>query len=768
MGSCPLPIIPPVPPETAMSTPRGTWMSRLSLRHRILMAFGAVLLAGAGAIGGVAWQSATAHRAFEHLSGSAVTLSSAGHELEINANESGLGVMAYLQSPAAETRARVLADAQDFHDYLTIALAAQSGHQRLPSLHTIAALHQQYIDVGTRMMDRHDRRSTLLGASQHMTPAVVAIDDQQAEDLRRFMRLRTQLDNQLDDELQEQLARDIDTDQKLLQHLTTRSKAIVMLLALLMAGITAYAVYWLWSDGIGPIRTLVDGAKTFARGDLGTRIATLHDLELDAVAQSLNDMAASLQKTIERLHEHQDQLERRVLERTQQLEHQASHDGLTGLANRVALHRHAEAALARARGSGRSVAVLLLDLDDFKQINDSLGHDQGDALLQVVTQRLQQQVRGGDLVARLGGDEFCLLLPEVDGDSRASDVALGCLMALNAPIRLRGETLSAGATIGIAIFPDDADSTSDLLRAADRAMYVAKREGKHRHVRYAPHMAVEVERQLATGLDLRRAIEQQQFELLYQPQVDLESGRLCGVEALIRWRHPERGLLMPDEFIEIAERLGLIGRIGTWAMQSACRQAVEWQREGLDKLRMAVNISASHFTEPDFVATVQQILAASGLAPQQLEIEITETIVRDTRLHAARCQALRQLGVRIAIDDFGTGYSSLSALKRMAIDTLKIDRQFIQDLDGNSHAAVMIGTITGMAAGLRLATVAEGVETLQQLQIVKSLGCQMAQGFYFSRPVTRDFIPYLARSDFIDCSATLQADAALAMASGSL
>ncbi|MES2562689.1 MAG: EAL domain-containing protein [Pseudomonadota bacterium] len=429
-------------------------------------------------------------------------------------------------------------------------------------------------------------------------------------------------------------------------------------------------------------------------------------------------------------------------------------DSLTGLVNRGRFHQHLDDAIRAAMRRGERLALLFLDLDGFKDVNDTLGHHQGDCLLQEVGRRLQGQIRDVDVAARLGGDEFCLLLMNVDNNGHtAADVAQRCLEALTEPVVLEGKNIGARGSIGIAVYPADAAEANGLLKAADTAMYAAKNAGKHRFAFYDASMTEIVERRLTLESALRDALKLGEFELHYQPQISLVTGRMSGVEALARWRRPGFGLVSPEEFIGLAEQMGVISALGNWVLDAACRQAAAWQRAGLEGVQMAVNISPSHFESPGFVDIVARMVRDSGINPASLEIEITESITRNPQRHIDACLALQKLGVRIAIDDFGTGYSSLSVLKHMPINTLKLDRQFIHDMALDDASAVMTGTIVGLASGLNLVVVAEGVETIEQVQVLTGLGCKLAQGYYFCRPVPADQIPTFRETNFLDSTA---------------
>jgi len=428
-----------------------------------------------------------------------------------------------------------------------------------------------------------------------------------------------------------------------------------------------------------------------------------------------------------------------------QIRRMAYYDTLTGLASRSHLMQHLEETIRVARRRAQQFSILFLDLDGFKDVNDSLGHDVGDFMLVSIARRLQNVTRDIDFIARLGGDEFCILLDDSRDELDAAEVAARCLEVVNQPIDFGHQTWRPHVSIGLARFPEDGDSAGMLLKAADSAMYAAKQAGKHCYAFYRPEMTEEAERRLASEQVLRTAIEQDQFELHYQPQIDLHSGRIVGVEALTRWRHPSRGLVMPGEFVPTLERIGLIRELGIWAIHAACRQAAAWVRDGLSEIRVAVNISPLHFHDADILRSVSEALTACGLPPRLFEIEITESSVQSDTRAMTVLQQLQSLGVRISIDDFGTGYSSLGSLKHLPINTLKIDRVFVADMLDNSEDAVMLGTIIGLAHTLGYTVVAEGVEERDQASVLAGLGCDLAQGYYFSSPVTADEVPALVR-----------------------
>jgi diguanylate cyclase (GGDEF)-like protein len=410
----------------------------------------------------------------------------------------------------------------------------------------------------------------------------------------------------------------------------------------------------------------------------------------------------------------------------------AYHDTLTALPNRLVFTDRLALAVSQAQRQGSRLAVLFLDLDHFKVINDSLGHSLGDLLLQQVAGRLTGCLRAGDTVARLGGDEFTLLLPGVQGPAESERVAGKVLDTLREPFRLEGRELFVTASMGISLYPDDGEDADMLVRNADAAMYRAKEQGRDSHRLYAPPMNEMATERLALEGALRRALANDELVLHYQPLVEIGSGRLHGVEALLRWRHPEKGLLWPSDFLALAESTGLILPIGPWVLRTACAQAQAWHAQDLRDLRVAVNLSARQFQQADLAEHVRRALRDTGLPPHCLELEITETnAMQNTDVTVRTFGELKALGVRISIDDFGIGYSSLGTLKRLPIDTLKIDRSFIRDITTDPDDAAIVTAVIAMAHTLKLRVVAEGVDTEEQLTFLRGYGCDLMQGHLF-------------------------------------
>jgi len=425
-------------------------------------------------------------------------------------------------------------------------------------------------------------------------------------------------------------------------------------------------------------------------------------------------------------------------------------DALTGLASRAYFHKHLEDVIKAAHRRSERFALLFLDLDGFKDVNDSLGHDVGDMLLKEIAQRLKAAIRDLDFVARLSGDEFCIMADNITDQYDAAYVANRCLELINEPVTLGKQIIRPRCSIGIAYYPDDGEDSKSLLKAADSAMYAAKESGKHRYVFYQPEFTEKAEDRLRIEHDLRLTIDNDELELHYQPQIELRTGRIIGFEALVRWNHPTRGLIPPLDFIDIAERIGFIMPLGQWVLETACRQAIAWREMGLPHFQMAVNISSSHFQDPGFVDMVEKTLADSGFPGTYLELEVTESVTQPTIDNLSVFDRLKKMGVKIAIDDFGTGYSSLASLKHLPIDHLKIDRIFIIDMLQDPKSSILLGTIVGVAHALGQTVIAEGVEEADQVKVLKAIGCDVIQGYYFSKPVPAQEIPDLAHIDFLN------------------
>jgi diguanylate cyclase (GGDEF)-like protein len=432
------------------------------------------------------------------------------------------------------------------------------------------------------------------------------------------------------------------------------------------------------------------------------------------------------------------------------LDHLAHHDVLTDLPNRMLLQDRLGQAIEVARRQGRQLAVMYMDLDRFKHINDSLGHAVGDLLLKSVAQRLVACVRHSDTVSRQGGDEFVVLLPFIEHAEDAALSAQKMLTALVLPHCIDGRELHIGVSIGMSVYPDDGIDAQTLIKCADTAMYYAKENGRNNFRFFEPDMHARAVQRQSTEASLRLALERQEFVLHYQPKINLQSGRIVGVEALIRWQHPERGLLSPAHFVAIAEDCGLILPMGRWVLREACLQAQTWVRSGLPPITVAVNTSAVEFRAKDFLDNVRVTLEDTQFEPRYLELELTESVLmRDSESTGALLQAIADLGVKLAIDDFGTGYSSLSYLSRFPIDTLKIDQSFVTQMNGNPDDAAIVSAVISMGKSLKQRVIAEGVETPEQYAFLRAQNCDEGQGYYFGRPVPGEILATLLQHEVL-------------------
>jgi diguanylate cyclase (GGDEF)-like protein/PAS domain S-box-containing protein len=434
-----------------------------------------------------------------------------------------------------------------------------------------------------------------------------------------------------------------------------------------------------------------------------------------------------------------------------QMTHSARHDVVTNLPNRLLLNDRISQSIALARRQNRPVAVIFLDLDHFKYVNDSLGHAMGDNLLRCVSKRFLASVRSSDTVSRLGGDEFVILLSEIAYPEDAATSAKKLLLSLAAPCSIGGQDLHIDGSIGISVYPADGEDAETLIQNADTAMYHAKEQGRNNFQFFKAEMNLKaVERQSLEG-NLRRALERKEFLLHYQPKVKLTTGEITGVEALIRWQQPDRGLVPPSQFVPIAEDCGLILQIGRWAMREACRQARAWQDAGLPRLPIAVNVSAVEFRDKGFVERVRTILSETGLAARYLELELTEgVLMEDAESSAALLQELKTMGVNLAVDDFGTGYSSLSYLRQFPIDVLKIDQSFVNQITSGLDDSPIVRAIISMGKSLKLLVVAEGIETREQRAYLQTERCAEGQGYLFSRPLAAAQFANLLRTSIAE------------------
>jgi diguanylate cyclase (GGDEF)-like protein len=444
---------------------------------------------------------------------------------------------------------------------------------------------------------------------------------------------------------------------------------------------------------------------------------------------------------------HEQERERAAQE--ERIRHQAYHDPLTELPNRASFSEHLEEAMRRAKRASWPLALLFVDLDLFKRVNDSLGHDAGDRLLRVVAERIRRAVREADILFRMGGDEFTVLLEDVRGPEEAAMVASRMLEAIAEPVQLQHHEISVSASIGIALYPRDDTVGERLLKSADTAMYRAKELGRNRYAFFAREMNERVESQMLIEAALRRALKNDEFVLHFQPRVSL-SGRATGAEALLRWQHPEWGLVEPARFVPLLEETGLVVPVGAWVLREACRHAKAWQEAGLPPLRVSVNLSSRQFRSEGLFEVVSEALRSSGLAPQLLELELTESLLVENVEHAMGVMGrLKAIGTAISIDDFGTGYSSLGYLKRFPIDSLKIDKSFVRDIATSPKDAAIVKAISALARSLGIGLIAEGVEEPWQVDFLRARQCTEMQGYLFSRPVPAEQVVEALRRAYV-------------------
>jgi len=434
-----------------------------------------------------------------------------------------------------------------------------------------------------------------------------------------------------------------------------------------------------------------------------------------------------------------------VMERDQaqkQIRALAYTDELTELPSRACFYQSLEKTIKVSNRHQRRFGLLYLDLDNFKDINDSLGHSAGDLLLKAIATRLKSACRDIDFVARLGGDEFCIIVDEIN-DTSTAYVARRCLQEISQPLELMSRKITPSCTIGIAHYPDDGKDISSIIKAADTSLYAAKENGKNQYAFYNAGLSVKAEYRFQVEQFLREAIEEQQLTLAYQPQLSVTTGEIIGIEALCRWHHPVLGHVSPIKFISTAERIGMIKPLTEWVLMTACRQAVAWKKQGFHGLRMAVNISPSHFLDKAIVPLIKHTIDATGIDPSGLELEVTEGVVQTDQRNLSVFKDLKDLGIRLAIDDFGTGYSSFASLKHLNVDCLKIDKYFVDDMTTNETSLTLISSMIDMGHKLGYEITAEGVETSDQFLALKQLACKNAQGYLFSKPVNADEITAL-------------------------
>jgi diguanylate cyclase (GGDEF)-like protein len=556
----------------------------------------------------------------------------------------------------------------------------------------------------------------------------------------------------------------------------------IVAVVLLVSGLVAFVLASRLQKYISaPVLRLADTSRRISsEKNYALRAATEGSDEIGVLSKSFNEMLEQIQGRDRALEAHRDHLEETVRLRTTELSkavdelrqeiqqrevaedrirYLAYYDDLTGLPNRQFLKEGLSRSIKEASQHAQILALLFLDLDRFKEINDNFGHTTGDALLQQVAERLKNSVRDIDFVSRTGsdgrpatvtrqgGDEFTILLTSIRSPEDAGRVARRILLDLEMSFPVRRRELVVSGSIGIAVYPYDGQDVDTLLKHADTAMYHAKEGGRNDYEFFSESMKVAAIEKFTLESDLRKAIDRQEFLLLYQPRLDLHTGTIVGVEALLRWRHPDKGIVSPAEFIPVAENAGLIVSIGEWVLWTACRQANLWAREGLPRLTVAVNVSGRQFHKGTLVRTVTEVLSGTDLDPRLLEIEITEsTTMKDENQAVETLTCLKRLGVRVALDDFGTGYSSLSYLRRFPLDSLKIDRSYTADLTTNVEIASIVTAVIEMAHSLGLRAVAEGVETAEQEAFLRAHGCDEIQGYYLSRPVAAESVAELVRT----------------------
>jgi len=615
------------------------------------------------------------------------------------------------------------------------------------------------------MLMKNNHRPSLKDAGTHTTgasapsPAPVAPVDQEEQPLRDLRRLGEALNARAEDVLAGTVARTRASKHELGAMVDDSFQRICMVSTAAVAGWMAgqsleearkvgmetwHIFGQLAADRVAPLNEVTKRCLRWrdAAADVLRESAAELDVSADALSLALIALQRTLDITLIQVGEFFESERQRADEeldrRQEELAFLATHDALTGLPNRTLILDRVEQMLVRSRRSQTPVAALFVDLDNFKSINDTLGHNTGDELLTAVTSRLDGVVRESDALGRLGGDEFVVIAEELSLAAGPELIAERLLEALKQPFKLAGgETrLTVTASIGIAM--GDRDSAEELLRDADIAMYRAKWDGKNRYVVFESEMQDAVQSRMELEMDLRDAIENEEFFLVYQPTFNLRDMSPTGVEALIRWRHPSRGIVQPDDFIPLLEETGLITQAGKWVLQEACRQGAVWREAG-HSIGMAVNVSGRQLDTDEFVVHVEEALKESGLDPSALTLEITETtLMRNAEETARRLTAIKQLGVRIAIDDFGTGYSSLAHLQQFPVDALKIDRSFISRLTDNPEGDTLIHTLVQLGKALSIETLAEGIEQQRELSLLQDEQCDSGQGFLFARPLDVD------------------------------
>jgi diguanylate cyclase (GGDEF)-like protein len=484
-----------------------------------------------------------------------------------------------------------------------------------------------------------------------------------------------------------------------------------------------------------PVRRLTAATKLQAAGNRGARAPRGGSAEIDALAESFNTMAAQISRAEAELRAHQAELERHVAERTRQLHHLAHHDPLTQLPNRRQLSSRLGSALARASATGQKLGLLFVDVDNFKSINDTLGHNFGDRVLQGIAERLRVAAKGRALLARLGGDEFTILIEDVASVEEIEAHAAEIVTTLQQPLTVDGRLLATSASVGASLFPDHADDAEQLLRAADVALFRAKELGRNRHALYKPALYDAAAQRFRLEQSLRRAVEAGELLLMFQPQIALHTFEVTGLEALLRWRKPDGRIATATEFIHIAEKTGLIHELTDWVLRSATSTVAAWRAQGWHRACVAINVSPPQFFESDFCDHIARALEVTGLPASALELELTETVFQTGPTTIDSLRRLRELGVSIALDDFGIGYSSLTSLEQLPITRVKLDRMLIEGVDSNPRSAAIVRSIVALCHGLGLEVIAEGVERPAQLEFLSHCGPIGVQGYLLAYPV---------------------------------
>jgi diguanylate cyclase (GGDEF)-like protein len=655
-------------------------------------------------------------------------------QMEANITEVSTLLGNYLETPKKEYLERMIDNQKDFRQHL--------------ELFTNLSLTQDE-------KQGKEELKKLFNKTIFLIQETLALDNYLQVNVNKFIDLRGQMDNVLDEEIQTLAVEELHGSK---QKAELASAYVIEVNAFLIPtfiffGLTAALL--LLRAITTPLKKLMEGTAAVSKGDLSYRIIQNSRDEFAELAKNFNQMVAQLQATTvskERLEASEDKLKEinanllaEITERKraeEQLQHDALHDVLTDLPNRTLWLDRLKHALERAkRHEGYLFAVLFLDLDRFKVVNDSLGHLIGDQTLIAFVHRLELCLRPGDTLARLGGDEFAILLDDIEDASKAIYTAKQIQKQLRSPFNLSGHEVFTSVSIGITLSTSGYAQPENLLRDAETAMYRVKGRGKACYEIFNRDMHQKAVVRLQLENDLRRAIERQEFELYYQPIVTLETGRVSGFEALVRWKHPNQGIVSPAEFIPIAEETGLIVHVGEWVLRKACRQMCLWQRQypASGSLTMSVNLSAKQFSQPDLVEQVKQILQETGLDARSLKLEITESTLMDNAESATTMLLqLKALGIQLHMDDFGTGYSSLSHLQRFPIDVLKIDRSFISNMNFSGQNLKIVQTIVTLAHALGMNVTAEGVETATQLARLKELECKSGQGYFFSKPMNTE------------------------------